>query len=64
MEKNLKNSNFINLGKWFYEEGLGNMFRKYYANAQEFTNFFVEFMKYGVSFLFLAAISILENKSL
>lgn len=64
MERNLKNSNFVNLGKWFYEEGLMVMFKKYFPNSQDFTMFFINFLKYGLAALFIGAVCILENKDM
>lgn len=61
MEYNLKQNLIPNLGKWFYEEGIERLFKKYYFTSQDFTVIVSSFMLYGISALFLAAVSALSK---
>lgn len=61
MEYNLKNGLISNLGKWFYEEGIERFFKKYYFTSQDFTVIVASFMLYGLSALFVAAVSALNK---
>lgn len=64
MEERLKEGNIVNLGKWFFEEGLEKLFKKYYFTAHDFTLLVSSFMIHGLSALFVAAICVLGKKDL
>lgn len=64
MEINLKQGAISNIGKWFYDEGISNMFRKYLYTAQDFTFMLGKFMLHGLSVLFVTAVSILKKRDL
>jgi hypothetical protein len=64
MEANLKEGMVVTIGQWFYDEGLVNMFKKYYCTAQDFTYFLAKFMQFGISVLFVAGACVLGNKDL
>lgn len=61
MEYNLKQGGISNLGKWFYQEGIQRMFKKYYFTSQDFTILIANFMLYGLSALFIAAVCALKR---
>lgn len=63
MEANLRDGLVSNLGKWFYEEGIQRMFKRYYYTAHELTKFVSQFMLHGLAAMFLAAVSILSKRS-
>lgn len=60
----MKEGNLVNIGKWFYEEGLQKMFRKYYFTAHDFTVLLSNFMLNGLAVLFVAAICVLGKKDM
>ena len=64
MEERLKEGGVTNIGKWFYEEGLEKLFRKYYFTAHDFTLLLSNFMLHGLVVLFVAATCVLANKDL
>lgn len=63
MEQNLKQGLIPNLGKWFYEEGIERLFKKYYFTSQDFTIIVANFMLYGIAALFVAAVSALTKQN-
>ena len=61
MEVHLKNKEMVNIGKWFYEEGMVRMFRRYSTSSHDFTVFVSQFMLHGIAALFLGAVSIMKK---
>ncbi len=64
IDTKIKDGVIVNIGKWFYEEGLEKMFSKYYFTAHDFTAFMAKFMIYGLAAIFLAAVCVLDGKDL
>lgn len=64
MEERLKEGNIVNLGKWFFEEGLESLFRKYYFTTHDFTAIVTAFMLHGLAVLFVAASCVLGGREL
>lgn len=64
MEDTLKQGSVVNIGKWFFQEGIENMFKKYYFTSRDFTSLVTNFMLHGISFMFEAAVNILARRSI
>jgi len=51
------------LGEWFYAECIVGFFQLLFRSKEDYTYFVTAFLREGISYLFLAAVSALKNCS-